>query len=119
MTSWGAWASVPTSLADVVSVRAVAEPSTSSRSIHPKFVAVPATNAARSAVGLAATRYPAARFSHPTGVPTAKESDADPLAGLLSVVPKGWLFQVIAVSVQADVTRKMSSVRHAAEIAEA
>jgi hypothetical protein len=37
--------------------------------------------------------------------------DAD--AGLLRVVPKGWLFQVIVVSTHDAVTRKTSYVRHA------
>src|SRR5262245_19220336 len=117
MTSWGVWASVPRFFAENVLVRAVDELSTSSRSIQPLLLVLPATNAATSVVTSAPVTYPAAWFAQPAGVPTSNESVRDPLAGLLSVVPNGWLFQVMPASVQLAVAAKRSIVRQAAGIA--
>src|SRR5262245_59878105 len=60
MTSWGAWARVPRFFAEKVLVHAVDELSTSSRSIQPLLLVLPATNAATSVVTSAPVTYPAA-----------------------------------------------------------
>src|ERR1043166_6409060 len=107
MTSCGACPNVPSSLLDKVTVRVVADPSASSRSIHPKLVVLPATNAETSVVtGPPTTYVPVAWFWQPAGVPTLKEPLRDAVGGLLMAVPKGWLFQVIPASVQVATTAK-------------
>ena len=108
-------ATVPSSLAEKVAVRVVAEPSTSSRIIQPRFVLAPETKLATSAVTVPPTTYaPAARFWQPAGVPTLNDPLREAVAGLLIVVPNGWLFQVMTPSVHAAPTLKMSRVRQAA-----
>ena len=46
-------------------------------------------------------------------LPTLMDDVREPVGGLLTDVPKGWLFHVIPASVHELVTLKTSSVRHA------
>src|SRR2546423_9037370 len=117
MRSWGDWASRLASRVEKRAMRAVAEFSTSSRTIHPKLVAVPATNAATSAVTFQPFTYAPAAVFWQGAAPTVMNEVRSPLAGLFTAVPKGWLFQVTTVSVHDAPTLKMSSVRHTAGIA--
>src|SRR6266513_2484249 len=115
MTSWGSWATVPSSFEAKVAVRVVPEPSVSSRIIQPKLVELPATKFATSEVTVPPTTYaPVDWFWHPAGVPTLNVPVRDPVAGLLIAVPNGWLFQVSVVSPQVTVGGYRSSTRQAA-----
>ena len=89
-------------------------PSASSRIIHPKFVAFPATKFATLVVTFHGTYCAAEPIYHPAPLPTVIEFRRVPDAGLLIPVPNGWLFHVMADCVHAEVTANTSSVRQVA-----